>query len=61
MKTPSIVGETSAIITVITFLMWTGDRLPKYLLFIPIVFGLIFILDWMLGGIADKGLCKKCF
>ena len=61
MKTPSYVGEAAAIIAVIDFIYWAAGNTPKWTLYIWIVFGFIFIIDWMLGGVADKGICKKCF
>lgn len=61
MKTPSYVGETAAIIAVIDFIYWASSNTPKWTLYVWIVFGIIFIIDWMFGGVADKGICKKCF
>ena len=61
MKTPSYVGEASAVITVINFIYFAISKSPSYTRYLWIIFGFIFILDWMLDGVADKGICKKCF
>ncbi len=60
MKTPSWVGETSAVVAVISFVYWAAANTPKWTIWIWILFGIIFIIDWMMGGVADKGICKKC-
>ena len=61
MKTPSYLGEAAAVIAVLDFIYWISQRTPEWTLYIWIGFGLLFILDWMLGGIADEGICKRCF
>jgi len=61
MKTPSIFGEAAAVIAVLDFILWASYKTPSWLLYIWIAFGVVFVLDWMLGGIADKGICKDCF
>ncbi|MBU1854120.1 MAG: hypothetical protein KKF89_00215 [Nanoarchaeota archaeon] len=58
---PSYIGEAAAVVAVLDFIIWIASSTPKYLLFIWVLFGLIFIIDYMLGGIADKGICKDCF
>ncbi len=60
-KLPSYVGETSAVIAVLDFIYWAAARTPDWTLYIWILFGILFIIDWMLGGIADEGICKKCW
>ncbi|MBU1270086.1 MAG: hypothetical protein KKF95_05095 [Nanoarchaeota archaeon] len=55
-KTTSIVGETAAVIAVINFITWAASITPSWTLWIWIIFGIIFIIDWMLGGVADKWL-----
>jgi len=61
METPSYVGEASAVIAVIDFIYWITTKTPEWTLYVWIIFGIIFIIDWMFGGIADTGICKKCF
>ena len=60
MKTPSYIGESSAIIAVIYFLLESFNYLPNHLILIPIITGIISIINWMNDGIADKGICKDC-
>lgn len=59
MKTPSIVGESAALIAVIDFMYWASTRTPGWASWLWVVFGAILIVDWMLGGITDKGVCKS--
>ncbi len=59
MKTPSYVGETAAVIAVIDFIYWAAASTPSWAVWIWVVFGAIFIIDWMLGGVADKGIFKS--
>ncbi|MBC8500133.1 MAG: hypothetical protein ISS25_01040 [Nanoarchaeota archaeon] len=61
MKKPSYIGEAAAVIAVVDFIYWASTKTPKWTLYIWITFGVVFVLDWMLGGIADKGICKDCF
>lgn len=61
MKTPSWVGEASAVVAVIDFIYWASAKTPQWALWVWITFGVIFIIDWMMGGVADQGICKKCF
>lgn len=60
-RAPSYVGESVAVLAVLNFAMWAMGVLPDWtkILIIPFIF--VFVLDWMLGGIADKGICKSCF
>jgi hypothetical protein len=60
-KTPSMVGEAAAVIAVLDFIYWVAVRTPDWTLYLWVAFAVIFIIDWMLGGIADKGICKKCW
>ncbi len=60
MKTPSIIGEAAAVIAVLDFIYWAATKTPEWLIYVWIFFGALFILDWMLGGITDTGICKKC-
>lgn len=59
MNTPSYVGGASAVIAVIDFIYWAAAKTPSWLVWIWIVFGAIFIIDWMTGGVADKGIFKS--
>jgi hypothetical protein len=61
MKTPSAVGEVSAVIAVLNFIYWASMNTPTWTLYLWISFGVLFVVDWMLGGIADVGICKKCW
>ncbi|PIN77445.1 hypothetical protein COV16_06780 [Candidatus Woesearchaeota archaeon CG10_big_fil_rev_8_21_14_0_10_34_8] len=61
MKKPSWVGEASAVIAVLNFIYWAAAKTPSWFLYIWIGFGVFFVVDWMLGGVADKGICKKCW
>lgn len=61
MKLPSYIGESAAVIAGINFIYWAASNTPKWVLYIWIIFGVIFLIDWMFGGIADQGICKKCF
>jgi len=61
MKKPSYVGEAAVVIVVIDFIYWAVGNSPSWVLPIGIIFGALFIIDWMMGGIADKGICKNCF
>jgi len=61
MKLPSYVGEASAVIAVLNFILWSYQILPEWTKWLLVPFALLFIIDWMLGGIADNGICKKCF
>jgi hypothetical protein len=60
-KTPSLIGEAAAVVAVIDFIYWAAVRTPSWLLYLWIAFGVLFIIDWMFGGIADVGICKKCW
>ena len=60
MRTPSYVGETAAIIAVLNFIMWGAGILPNWTRWLLVPFGVLVVIDWMLGGIADQGFCKKC-
>ena len=59
MKTPSIVGESAALIAVLDFIYWASAKTPAWTAWVWAVFGAILIIDWMLGGIADRGICKS--
>ena len=59
-RTPSYVGETMAVMSVLQFAMWATGALPDWFKYFIIPFVFLFLFDWMLGGIADKGLCKTC-
>jgi len=59
MKIPSAVGEAAAVIAVIDFIYWAAANTPRWALWIWIIFGVIFILDWMFGGVSDKGIFKS--
>ena len=61
MNVPSYVGESAAVIAVLDFIYWASLKTPSWTLYVWILFAALFITDWMLGGIADKGLCRKCF
>ena len=60
-RSPSYVGESVVVLAFLNFAMWAVGVLPDWtkILIIPFIF--VFVLDWMLGGIADNGLCKSCF
>tara|TARA_Y100000310_G_scaffold295145_1_gene326210 strand:+ start:2240 stop:2428 length:189 start_codon:yes stop_codon:yes gene_type:complete len=58
---PSFLGETAAVIAVLDFIYWASGYSPDWMIWIWIVFGVVFIADWMLGGVSDKGIYKKCF
>ena len=60
-KKPSYIGEVAAVIAVLNFIQWAVSQTPSWTHWLWILFGFIFILDWMLGGVADKGICKNCF
>ena len=60
-KTPSFVGEASAVVAVLSFIYWATAQTPAWAGWVWSVFGAVFILDWMLGGIADDGICRRCF
>jgi len=60
-KLPSFIGEAAAVIAIIDFIYWASVRTPAWTMYFWVVFGVLFILDWMLGGIADSGICKKCW
>lgn len=61
MKLPSYIGEAAGVIAVLDFIYWVTIHTPEWTKYIWIVFGFVFIIDWMLGGIADDGICKRCF
>ena len=61
MKTPSYVGETAAVISVLDFIYWASTKTPSWTIYVWVLFGAVFIIDWMLGGIADKGIFKHYF
>lgn len=61
MKTPSYVGEAAAVLGVLSFIYWAAANTPQWALILWVSLGALFIIDWMLGGVADIGLCKKCF
>ena len=61
MKSPSYLGESAAVIATLDFIYWAINHTPAWTKYLWIVFAIIFIIDWMLGGVADKGICKKCF
>jgi hypothetical protein len=56
---PSIIGESSVIIAVLSFIIYVVEKLPNYIIFIPILFGFIFIIDYMNGGLIDKGIFRS--
>jgi len=60
-KKPSIVGEVSAVVAVIDFILWIASVTPPWTLWIWISFGVVFILDWMMGGVSDRGIFKGRF
>ncbi len=60
-RTPSYVGEAAAVAAVIGFFYWALADAPRWARWLSVAFVIIFILDWMFGGIADKGICKNCF
>jgi hypothetical protein len=57
---PSVVGEAAVVVAVIDLVLYVIKQSPS-LLYISLIFVLIFLIDYMLGGITDKGLCKDCF
>ena len=59
MTNTSIVGETSAVIATINFIMWAADKTPDWTIWIWIIFATIFIIDWMLGGVSDKEILRS--
>lgn len=59
-KIPSYIGEAAAVIAAIDFIYWASAKTPAWAAWVWVVFGAVFIVDWMLGGIADKGICRKC-
>ncbi|MBU0665979.1 MAG: hypothetical protein ABIC91_08315 [Nanoarchaeota archaeon] len=61
MKNPSIIGESAAVIAVLDFIYWLSANTPKWSLIIWISFAILFLIDWMLGGVADKGICTGMF
>ncbi|MBI2147897.1 hypothetical protein HYU19_05525 [Candidatus Woesearchaeota archaeon] len=61
MPLPSYVGESAAVIAVISFIYWAAAQTPAWAAWAWVVFGAVFIIDWMLGGIADSGICRKCW
>ncbi len=61
MKTPSYIGEASAVIAVIHFVYWASGKTPTWTFYLWIGFAVLFILDWMFNGVADTGICKRCF
>lgn len=54
-----MVGEAAAFIAAIDFIYWASAKTPAWTGWIWAAFGVILILDWMLGGITDKGICKS--
>ena len=60
MPKPSIIGEAAVVIAVIDLVFYVIKQVPS-LLYICLIFTLVFLIDYMFGGIADKGLCKDCF
>ena len=60
-RTPSYVGEAAAVVAVIGFLYWALADAPRWVRWLSVAFVIVFIIDWMLGGIADKGICRECF
>ena len=57
---PSVVWEAAVVVAVIDLVLYVIKQSPS-LLYISLIFVLIFLIDYMLGGITDKGLCKDCF
>ena len=57
---PSYVGEASAVVAVLNFIVWAASHTPRILLWLWLLFALVFLVDWMLGGIADRGICQRC-
>lgn len=52
----SRIGEAAAVVAVIDFIYWISIKTPEWTLWIWICFGIIFLIDWMLGGINDRWL-----
>ena len=46
MKYPSYLGEAAAVIAVLDFLYWTANNTPQWALYIWIIFGIIFLIDY---------------
>lgn len=61
MKKPSYISEASAIVMVSYLLFESLNYLPDHLILIPVITGIFFIIDWMMYGVVDKGICKDCF
>ncbi|MBR9699378.1 hypothetical protein GOV09_02895 [Candidatus Woesearchaeota archaeon] len=57
----SAVGEVAALLAILDFIYWVSSNTPKIFMWLWIIFGLIVIIDFMNGGLIDKGICKKCF
>tara|TARA_Y100000310_G_C20588884_1_gene766912 strand:+ start:359 stop:562 length:204 start_codon:yes stop_codon:yes gene_type:complete len=57
----SYVGEIAAVIAVLDFIYWLALRSPNWTFYIWIGFALIFIFDWMMGGVADRGIFGEGF
>ncbi len=61
MKKPSFVGESAAVIAVLNYIFWSIKILPEWSKWFLIPFGFLFVIDWMMDGVSDKGICKRCF
>ena len=59
MKTPSVIGETAAVIAVLDFIYWAATQTPGWVSWLWAVFGAVFIIDWMRGGVTDVGIIKS--
>ncbi len=55
----SIIGEASAVIATLNFIMWAANITPKWTAWLWIAFAVIFIVDWMMGGVDDKGISQN--
>jgi len=58
---PSYVGEAAAVVAVLHFVYWAALQGPKWTMWVWMIFAVIFMIDWMWGGIVDQGICRNCF
>ena len=48
--------EILTVITALDFIYWAIARTPEWTLYIWIALGTLLIIDWMFGGVEDKGI-----
>lgn len=58
-KKISIIGESTGIGAILSFVTWVATGTPECLLSVWIIFGIICIIDYIKGGLTDKSIISR--